>query len=251
MEVVALPTSFASGDILDAKVAGLNALQFKARFGKDNHRIICISRTYGCGGNEIGFMLADKLKINYYDAEIFSAVLKRLQAEQDERIRDSSAYPDKANQEVAFAAPKRMTLRDHVRQFSRYHGLSKRDAVFFNQSDLICDMAKKEDFIVMGRCADVILTNNHIPHISIFITAPFDRRVQRAMEKHQGMSEKKAKHLLKQLDRQHESYYRFYTGRRWGNADNYDLCINSSAYGIEGSVDFILRMIKTSERQEA
>lgn len=249
MDVVALPTSFASGDILDAKAAGLNALQFKARFGKDNHRIICISRTYGCGGNEIGFMLADKLKIDYYDAEIFSAVLKRLQAEQDERIRDSSAYPDKANQEAAFAVPKRMTLRDHVRQFSRYRGLSKRDAVFFDQSDLICDMAKKEDFIVMGRCADVILTNNHIPHISIFITAPFERRVQRAMEKHQGMSEKKAKHLLKQLDRQHESYYRFYTGRRWGNADNYDLCINSSTYGIEGSVDFILRMIKSSERQ--
>ena len=47
-------------------------------------------------------MLADKLKINYYDAEIFSAVLKRLQAEQDERIRDSGAYPDKANLEVAF-----------------------------------------------------------------------------------------------------------------------------------------------------
>ena len=251
MEVIALPDSFASSDVLDEKIADLNTLQFKTRFGNDHHRIICISRTYGCGGNEIGFMLADKLKINYYDAEIFSAVLKRLQAEQDERIRDSSAYPDKANQEVAFAAPKRMTLRDHVRQFSRYHGLSKRDAVFFNQSDLICDMAKKEDFIVMGRCADVILTNNHIPHISIFITAPFERRVQRAMEKHQGMSEKKAKHLLKQLDRQHESYYRFYTGRRWGNADNYDLCINSSAYGIEGSVDFILRMIKTSERQEA
>ena len=141
---------FASGDILDAKAAGLNALQFKARFGKDNHRIICISRTYGCGGNEIGFMLADKLKINYYDAESFSAVLKRLQAEQDERIKDSSAYPDKANLEVAFAAPKRMTLRDHARQFSRYHGLSKRDAVFFNQSDLICDMAKKRGFYRYG-----------------------------------------------------------------------------------------------------
>ena len=228
-EVIALPTSFASGDILDAKAAGLNALQFKARFGKDNHRIICISRTYGCGGNEIGFMLADKLKINYYDAEIFSAVLKRLQAEQDERIKDSSAYPDKANLEVAFAAPKRMTLRDHARQFSRYHGLSKRDAVFFNQSDLICD----------------------IPHISIFITAPFERRVQRAMEMHPDFNEKKAKHMLRQLDRQHESYYRFYTGRRWGNADNYDLCINSSAYGIEGSVDFILRMLKNSEEKEA
>ncbi len=248
-KVIALPTSFASSDILDAKTAGLNALQFKVRFGSEHHQIICISRTYGCGGNEIGFMLADKLKINYYDAEIFSAVLKRLQAEQDERIKDSGAYPDKADQETAFSAPKRLTLRERAREFSRYHGLPRRDAVFFNQSDLICEMAKKEDFIVMGRCADVILTNNHIPHISIFITAPFQRRVQRVMEKNQGMTEKKAKRLLKQLDSQHEDYYRFYTGRRWGNADNYDLCINSSAYGIEGSVDFILRMLKNSEEQ--
>ena len=59
------------------------------------------------------------------------------------------------------------------KDFKKYHGLPVQDAIFFNQSDLICDMAKKEDFIVMGRCADVILTNNHIPHISIFITASF------------------------------------------------------------------------------
>ena len=93
------------------------------------------------------------------------------------------------------------------KDFKKYHGLPVQDAIFFNQSDLICDMAKKEDFIVMGRCADVILTNNHIPHISIFITAPFERRVQRAMEMHPDFNEKKAKHMLRQLDRQHESYY--------------------------------------------
>ena len=121
--------------------------------------------------------------------------------------------------------------------------------MFFNQSDLICDMAKKEDFIVMGRCADVILTNNHIPHISIFITAPFERRVQHIMELHKDYNEKKAKKMLKQLDRQHQDYYNFYTGRRWGNADNYDLCMNSAAYGIPGSVDFILRMLTRAEEE--
>ena len=129
------------------------------------------------------------------------------------------------------------------KDFKKYHGLPVQDAIFFNQSDLICDMAKKEDFIVMGRCADVILTNNHIPHISIFITAPFERRVQRAMEKHQGMSEKKAKHLLKQLDKRHERYYHAYTGKKWGDAVNYDLCIDSASYGIEESVELIERMI--------
>lgn len=76
-------------------------------------------------------------------------------------------------------APQKRTLKQMLREFSRYHGLSKKDAVFFNQSDLLCEMAKQEDFVVMGRCADVILTNNRIPHISIFITAPFEQRVRR------------------------------------------------------------------------
>ena len=74
--------------------------------------------------------------------------------------------------------------------------------------------------------------------------------MQRVMEMHPDLTEKKVKHMLKQLDRQHQDYYCFYTGRRWGNADNYDLCINSSAYGIEGSVDFILRMLKSAKEQE-
>ena len=250
-EVMALPTSFGDGDVLDQRMASLNALNLENRFTGKDHLIICISRTYGCGGNEIGFTLADRLRINYYDAEIFSAVLKRLEAEKD-HVKDLSSYPgkemDKANQEAAFAKAQKMTLKTWASEFSRYHGLSKRDAIFFNQSDLICDMAKHEDFIVMGRCADVILTNNHIPHISIFITAPFEQRLRRAMELHPGLSAKKAKHLLKKLDRDHQDYYHFFTGRKWGNASNYDLCLNSAAYGIDGSVDFILRMLDREGR---
>ena len=118
-----------------------------------------------------------------------------------------------------------------------------KDAVFFNQSDLLCDMAKKEDFVVMGRCADAILTNNRIPHISIFITAPLEQRVHRVMEVRGVENEKKARHLLTRLDKAHIKYYKYYTGRNWGKARNYDLCINSASYGIQGSVDLIMRMI--------
>ena len=226
-EVMSLPTSFVSGDIID-------------------HLIICMSWTYGFGGIDVGFKLADKLKINYYDAEIFEAVLKRLEAEKD-TVRDSIGYssnPDlNPNLASAFEQTKSLTLRQRMREFSRYHGLSKKDAIFFNQSDLLCDMARKEDFIIMGRCGDAIMTNNRIPHISIYITAPFEQRVRHTMEIHNGMGEKKARRLLKHLDRQHSHYYNFYTSRRWGNANNYDLCINSASYGIDGTVEFILRMI--------
>ena len=103
-------------------------------------------------------------------------------------------------------------------------------------------MAKKEDFIIMGRCADVILTNHHIPHVSIFINAPFELRARRVMET-DDLTYKKACKMLKKLDRRHRAYYEFYTGRKWGSSVNYDLCINSASYGIEGSVQLIERII--------
>ena len=104
-------------------------------------------------------------------------------------------------------------------------------------------MAKKEDFVILGRCGNVIMENNRIPHISIFITAPFEQRVKRTMEIHSEMTIKQAKQYLKKLDREKTHHYRFYTGRKWGNANNYDLCINSASYGIDGTVDFLYRMI--------
>ena len=247
-EVMSLPTSFASGDVIDPILAKLNSFNVAKRFSNDDHLIICISWTYGSGGIDVGFKLADKLHINYYDADIFAAVLKRLDAEKDKTIRDAAGYAhvsEELQQSPAseFEAVTHMSLKDHIKYFSRYHGLNRQDAVFFNQSDLICDMAKKEDFIIMGRCADAILTNNGIPHISIYITAPIEQRIHRAIEVNAGLDRKKARHFLKKLDKKHAHYYNFYTGRSWGNANNYDLCINSASYGIDGTVDFILRMI--------
>ena len=249
--VMSLPTSFASGDVIDPKMARLNALNLKNRFSGKDHLIICISWTYCSGGKEVGFKLADKLKINYYDEKIFEAVLKRLDAEKDS-LYDAAGYShvqDRLDQSPAsaFLPAKKLTVREKIRAFSRYHGLSKRDAVFFNQSDLLCDMAKKEDFIIMGRCGDAIMTNNGIPHISIYISAPFEQRVHHAIEVNEGLDEKKARRLLWRLDRQHARYYNFYTGRQWGNANNYDLCLNTASYGIDGTVDFIMKMLDSRE----
>ena len=252
-EVENLPTSFAEGDVLDVKRAKLNTLT--QRFGENDHMIICIGRTYGCGGSEIGFQLADALQINYYDVEIFNEVLRRLEAEEG-TVNDKGGYPyiqDKENRaryvgtRQAFTKPQRETLIQRLEEFNRYHGLPKKDAVFFNQSKLLCEMAKEEDFIVMGRCADVILANNNIPHVSIFITSPFERRVQRVMEINKDLTEKQARKMLHLLDRKHVDYYKFYTSLEWGKASNYDLLINSSSYGINGSVDLILRMLKKKE----
>ena len=245
--VMTLPTSFAGGDVIDPKLAKLNEFNVQNRFAKDDHLIICISWAYGSGGIDVGFKLADKLKINYYDAESFQAVQKRLEAEQD-ALYDFSGYSHVGktldqSPASAFKPERKKTIREKIRAFSRYHGLSTRDAVFFNQSDLLCEMAKNEDFIIMGRCGDAIMTNNNIPHISIYITAPMEQRIHRAIEVNKGLDEKKAKRLLRRLDHEHANYYNFYTRKRWGHANNYDLCINTASYGIDGTVEFIYKMI--------
>lgn len=86
-----LPDRFGAVDILDETLAGLNQSfsqnSWKGRFNAGNHLVICIGRTYGSAGTDVGFNLADTLKINYYDTEIFAEVLKRLEAQQD-HIRD-------------------------------------------------------------------------------------------------------------------------------------------------------------------
>lgn len=241
-----MPTSFAI-DILDQRAAQLNSSRLSGRFADGQHLIVCIGRTYGCAGTDIGFALADKLKINYYDSEIFAEVLERLEAEPDE-VCDRASFAHHQNLNQCLGIDRDRTLKEWIREFNRYHGLPKGDAVFFNQSDLICEMAKKEDFIIMGRCADVILTNHHIPHVSIFITAPFELRARRVMET-DNLSYKGACKMLKKLDRRHRTYYEFYTGRKWGSTVNYDLCINSASYGIDGSVQLIERIINQHTRQ--
>ena len=239
-----LPTNFNSLDILDPKMAHLNSLRLNRRFDQGNHLVVCIGRTYGSAGTDIGFALADALKINYYDSEIFTEVLERMEAD-PKSVQDRVSFAHKQNLNQSLGLDRYRGIKARLQEFNRYHGLPTEDALFFNQSGLLCDMAKREDFIIMGRCADVILSNNGIPHISLFINAPFNLRVRLVMDT-DGLDKKGAVKLLHQLDRRHRHYYEFYTGRRWGDPANYDLCLNSASYGIDGSVALVRQLIEKS-----
>lgn len=249
----------ASKMLQDERLTSLNELNLSERFAKDrredkdNQLVICISRTYGSGGSTIGFRLADRLHINYYDAEIFDRVLQRLEAQDDDvpdvekLLSDENEYVNivtsgkKTNPGLSYRK-KPLSLKEKLHKLNRYHGLPARDAVFFNMSDLISAMGVSEDFVVMGRCADAILTNNGIPHISIFITAPEDLRIRRMMEINK-VDFKTARAQLHEVDKAHAEYYKYFTGRKWGDAGNYDLCLNSAAFGIDGTIDFICKAL--------
>ena len=240
--VAELPDGFGKVDILNKKRAKLNTARTKKKFKKGDHLVICIGRTQGSAGNDIGFALADALHINYYDVEILQEVLKRLDVTNDAKVSGDKDQDGLIEDKYQKNFGEAKGLKQKLHDFNRYHGLNKDDAIFFNQSDLLCKMAKEEDFVVMGRCADVILANNHIPHISIFITAPFEQRVKRYMEIN-NLSLKQAVHELKKMDKKHRKYFQFYSGVKWGDAENYDICFNSASYGIEDSVEIIERML--------
>ena len=180
--------------------------------------------------------LADKLHINYYDSEIFEQVLKR-QEEEKFHIKEKECFT-----EFDKYGKKRETLKSKLRNTYRYHGLNREDAIFFHMSDLICNLARTEDCIIVGRCADIILRNNYIPHISLFISAPFEMRLHYMMNVRE-MDQKTAVKFLKKMDRQHKKYYEFYTSEKWGTPENCDLCINSANYGIKETIEIIERLI--------
>ncbi len=203
--------------ILDPIIANLNSLSLKNRMS-DKHMIICISRSTASGGSHVGINLAEKLNIDYLDSEIISKMIRTLEITEDlKNVTSNIPKADHPNIDEELLAAKDRSL------------------------------SKKQDFVIVGRAADRILTSNRIPHISIFITAPLESRIKRVQAIH-NCDARTAKKLLRVDDSIHAKYYNYYSGLKWGDANNYDLCLNSASYGIDGCVDLILNMIRNEEK---
>lgn len=232
--------------ILDPIIASLNSLSLKNRMDS-KHLIICISRSTASGGSHVGIELAEKLNIDYLDSKIIAKMIRTLEITED--LKDTTDNIPSAEtpnlEEELLSARHQSGIGRFVHMRNRYHGLNMRDASFFRMSEILIELAKKQDFVIVGRAADRIFTSNRIPHISIFITAPLESRVKRVQAIH-DCDARTARRILKADDNVHAKYYNYYTGLKWGDANNYDLCLNSASYGIDGCVDLIMNMISGS-----
>ena len=237
-------------DILDESRAQLNSMPLKTRFSDQDKKIICIGKSRGSGGTEIGFALANELGLSYYDNGLLRELLKRLEAGKSSVWDVSYLYEQKCAEGSPvytgrpFSEDDKPFFRQMKEDFVRYHGLPKRDALFFVQSRLIEDLAKRENFVIMGRYADAVLTNAGIPHVNVFISAPFEKRVERIMRMYPEHPEKQVRRMLKRSDAQHMRNFWFFTGKEWGKSENYDITINSASYGIPGSVALLIGMLE-------
>ncbi len=205
--------------------------------------IITIGRQFGSGGHEIGIKVAEKLGIKCYDKEILSLAAKEsgfceeMIKNHDERPTNSFLY-NIVMDSYSFGYNSSV-LADNV-------PISQK--VFMAQFDSIKKLADDESCVIVGRCADYALSN-YTNCLNIFIFADMDHKMKRISSKYDIPADK-AKDMIIKKDKQRQSYYNYYTSKKWGRADSYDLAINSSLLGIEGTVELIIGAAEELKKQQ-
>lgn len=187
--------------------------------------IISVGREYGCGGKEIGRMLADHYGINFYDSNL----LQEVAADKNMDPAILAKYDE---------VPRNIFMSRTV------HGFS--NSIEVNIANMQFDVLKKkaaegESFVIVGRCAETILKDNEAL-VSIFVLGDKEDKIQRTI-KGLGVSRSDAEDLLKTNDKKRKTYHNFYCEGKWGDSRNYDLSINTSKLGVEKSCEVVKKFI--------
>ena len=195
--------------------------------------VITVGRQYGSGGREIGTMLAEKLGIAYYD-DLLLREAARESGLCEELFRSFDERPKSFLYSIAM----------DPYSFSMNHVTPKgsiEQQIYLATYDTIKKLAEKGSCVLIGRCADYALKDRD-DVINIFITAPLENRIMRVAQRN-GISEDEARERIKKTDRSRASYYNYYSSKDWGDAKSYDLCIDSSLLGIEGTVELLAKLV--------
>lgn len=202
--------------------------------------IITIGRQFGSGGREIGYMVADKLGIKLYDKEMLqraaqdSGICEELFESHDEKPSNSFLYS--------------LVMDTYSMGYSgnTYNDMPINHKIFLAQFDAIKKIANEGPCILVGRCADYAL-EGYPNLLSVFIHADLDARIKRIAKKY-DLTDAKAKDLIIKTNKKRASYYNYYTDKRWGDADSYDVCLDSSVLGLEGTAEAIIKLIEVKEK---
>ena len=194
-------------------------------------KIITISREFGSGGRSIGRALAEKLGIPFYDEELVDQVALESGFAPKFIEEHGEHSPGKSFFSYAFAPQGVPGIMN---------GLSTADFLWSIQCNVIMQLAEKGPCVIVGRNADYIL-KDRTDCLDVFIHADTDFKADRIVRLY-GESEKSPEVRLNEKDKRRKVNYQHYTGRTWGQASNYDICLNSGELGIDTCVDIIVKL---------
>lgn len=178
--------------------------------------VILIGRQFGSGGHDIGKALAEKLGYAFYDQEII------------EMTAGTTGYTPEfiqKNEEMMTSS----FLYDLVNQMYMYAQADEeapKDKIYEAESKVVKELAEKGNCVIVGRCSDYVLRDNR-NCLRVFFSAPMENRMKRVMER-LHLSEKDARQKIQKEDKWRADNYRYYTGRIWGAAGNFDLTVNTA-----------------------
>ena len=206
---------------------------------KKTSSIITIGRQYGSAGREIGSLVADALDIKLYDRDMLnraaqeSGISKELFETHDEKPTNSFLYS--------------LVMDTYSLGYSSgsYTDMPINHKIFLAQFEAIKKIADEGPCILVGRCADYAL-ENYENCISVFIHADIDSRIRRIARRY-DVSDSKAKDMIAKTDKKRNSYYDYYTNKRWSDAQSYELCLTSSDLGIKGTAQMIVNYVELKE----
>lgn len=201
--------------------------------------IITIGREFGSAGREIGYKVAEELEIKLYDKEMLaraakeSGICEEIFQTHDEKPTNSFLYS--------------LVMDTYSMGYSgnTYTDMPINHKVFLAQFDAIKKIADEGPCILVGRCADYAL-ESYQNVVSVFIHADMEARIRRIARIY-DLTDAKAKDLIIKTDKKRASYYNYYTNKKWSNADSYELCLTSSALGIEGTAKTIIDYVRLKE----
>ncbi|MBO7045487.1 MAG: cytidylate kinase-like family protein [Prevotella sp.] len=197
------------------------------------HIIINVGRQLGSGGHDIGRMLALDFQAKYYDRELLNLAAK--ESGLSEKIFEQN------DEKKGFFRGLLNMGSPHVNSGGYKPGMTQ-ETLFQFQSDAIRKAAKEDSCVFVGRCADYIL-RDFGNTVNIFITASMEYRIEQIMNK-QHLDAEAAQKFIEQGEGKRADYYNYYTGKKWGSAESYDLCVDSSILGLMETEKLIAQFIR-------
>ena len=198
------------------------------------HIIINVGRQLGSGGHDIGRMLALDFQAKYYDRELMNLAAKE--------SGFSEKFFEENDEKKGFFKGLFNVQTSHLSGGSMYKTNFSQESLFQFQSEAIIKAAREGSCVFVGRCADYVL-RDFGNTVNIFISAPMSFRIDQIMNK-QHLDPEAARKFIEQKESKRAAYYNYYTGKKWGAAESYDLCIDTSILGIMETEKLIADFIR-------
>ena len=192
-------------------------------------KLVTISREYGSGGRIIGKILADKLGVPFYDKEIIDMAVQESGFSR-EMIENAEL---KAKSSFAYNLASALNFSEGMSAGP----LSVNEKLFLAQFQVIAEIGKTGEGVIVGRCADYILKDNP-DTISVFCFSDLEERIRFSINEY-DVPAKQAKKIVQEKDMKRARFYEFHTNQKWGDAKNYSLLINTSKMSTDEVVEII------------